>query len=247
MTNFPPQLIETMRNAEHIVVLTGAGISAESGVPTFRDAQTGLWAQYDPQELATPEAFARDPKLVWEWYTWRRELLAEAQPNPGHYALVEMAEKASHFTLITQNIDNLHRTAGSDPVIELHGNLARIKGAESGRVYPEQEWKAFSGTPPQEPSSGEYMRPDVVWFGEMLPEDKIIPAIEASMACDVYFSIGTSSVVHPAASLVVNAIRNRATVIEINPNETPVTAYATYAIAAPSGEVLPDLVTAVWG
>lgn len=247
MATLSPQLIDQVRKAQHIVVLTGAGISAESGVPTFRDAQTGLWAQYDPQELATPDAFARDPKLVWEWYAWRRELVAEAKPNAGHYALVEMAKHAPKFTLITQNIDNLHQEAGSDPIIELHGNLKRIKGAKSGRIYPKQQWETFSGTPPQDPTSGEYMRPDVVWFGEMLSEHQLSAAIDASLSCDIYFSIGTSSVVHPAASLVVNAIRNHAKVVEINPNETPLTDHATHAIAAPSGEILPDLVTAVWG
>ncbi len=242
---FPPQIIEALQQAKHIMALTGAGTSAESGVPTFRDAQTGLWAQYDPQELATPDAWARNPQLVWEWYTWRRNLVAEARPNAGHYALAKMAQHANQFTLVTQNIDNLHQEAGSSNVIELHGNLRRIKGANSGCVYP--NWEAFTGSPPQEPVSGEYMRPDVVWFGEILPEVQLLSAIEASQACDVYLLIGTSSLVHPAASLVVNALRNQATVIEINPNPTPITEYATYAIPHPSGEILPALVTAVWG
>ena len=246
MTNeIPPILIETLRNAQHIVVLTGAGTSAESGVPTFRDAQTGLWAQYDPQELATPQAFARNPQLVWEWYSWRRDLVAQAKPNPGHFALAEMAKHAPKFTLITQNIDNLHQQAGSQPVIDLHGNIQRVKGVTSGRLYP--NWQAFPGTPPQDPQSGELMRPDVVWFGENLPETQLEAAIEASQTCDVYFSIGTSSLVQPAASLVVNAIRNKAAVIEINPNPTPLTDYANYVIPQPSGEVLPALVQAVWG
>src|SRR5690606_17163074 len=130
----PQSLVEQLQQAQHVVVLTGAGISAESGIPTFREAQTGLWAQYDPQELATPEAFRRQPQLVWEWYTWRRELIGQAKPNPGHFALAEMARHVPQFSLITQNIDNLHQDAGSQAVLELHGNIRRTKCFREGTL-----------------------------------------------------------------------------------------------------------------
>ena len=254
----PPSLVTALRPTRHIAVLTGAGVSSESGVPTFRDAQTGpsalpsvagqaLWAQYDPHELATPEAFQRNPKLVWEWYAWRRELVSQARPNPGHIALVEMglrlASLDAHFTLITQNVDGLHRQAGSENVIELHGNIHRTKCFREGIVIDERP--DTGETPPRCPWCGGLLRPDVVWFGEALPRDALSAAINAAQTCDVFFSIGTSSLVQPAASLPYLASEHGAITVEINLDETPLTRDVKYSLRGKAGEVLPELVTAV--
>ncbi len=237
-----------MSTASHIAVLTGAGVSAESGVPTFRDAQTGLWAKYRPEELATPDAFRRNPKLVWEWYAWRRERVAQADPNPGHLALAEMESRVPQFTLVTQNVDGLHRRAGSRNVIELHGNITRTKCFREDVVV--ETWADTGEVPPRCPRCGGLLRPDVVWFGESLPAepaDALEAAIEASRSCAVFFSMGTSSVVEPAASLPYEALRRGAVVVEINPAETPLTPRATFVLRGPAGEVLPKLVRAVRG
>lgn len=244
MIDLPPDLINLLRAAKHIAVLTGAGVSAESGIPTFREAQTGLWAQYDPQDLATPEAFVRNPKLVWEWYAWRRELVSRAQPNPGHIALAQMAKHVPRFTLITQNVDGLHQLAGSRAVIELHGNLQRIKCFREDSVI--DEWVDTGEVPPRCPRCGDRLRPDVVWFGEMLPREALQAASDAATTCDLFFSIGTSGLVEPAASLARLAMQHGAKVIEINPVATPLTSMVTYALQAPSGQVLPALVAAAW-
>lgn len=244
MIDLPPDLINLLRAAKHIAVLTGAGVSAESGIPTFREAQTGLWAQYDPQDLATPEAFVRNPKLVWEWYAWRRELVSRAQPNPGHIALAQMAKHVPRFTLITQNVDGLHQLAGSRAVIELHGNLHRIKCCREDSVS--DEWADTGEVPPRCPRCGDRLRPDVVWFGEMLPREALQAASDAATTCDLFFSIGTSGLVEPAASLARIAMQHGAKVIEINPIATPLTSLVTYALQAPSGQVLPALVAAAW-
>ncbi|MEJ7633074.1 MAG: Sir2 family NAD-dependent protein deacetylase [Rubrobacteraceae bacterium] len=164
----PSELVEALREARSVAVLTGSGISAESGVPTFREAQTRLWERYDPQQLATPEAFARVPKLVWEWYEWRRELVEKAHPNPGHRALAQLEALVPDFTLITQNVDGLHARAGSQNVIELHGNILRTKCSVEGMSVEEYENDA---SPPLCPNCGAPLRPDVVWFGEMLPHE----------------------------------------------------------------------------
>ncbi len=236
-------LINAVRAARHIAVLTGAGISAESGVPTFREAQTGLWAQYDPLELATPEAFRRNPKLVWQWYEWRRGLVSKAQPNPGHVALVELESHlsfdASRFTLITQNVDGLHQRAGSRNVVELHGNINRTKCFDEDVVI--ESWEETGDAPPRCPRCGGPLRPDVVWFGEMLPQRALASAVEAVSSCDVFFSIGTSALVQPAASLPYTALERGAIVVEINPDETPLTREATYALRGSAGVILPVL------
>jgi len=240
--DLPPGLIDALRSAGHTVVLTGSGISAESGVPTFREAQTGLWARFDPQELATPEAFELDPKLVWDWYDWRRKLVAEARPNPGHVAIAEMERFFSELILVTQNVDGLHQRAGSRDVIELHGNILRTKCSVEGAVvedYDEGE------TPPCCPSCGAPLRPDVVWFGEMLPYEALEAASEAARASDVFLSAGTSSLVYPAAALPFEALENGATLVEINPGQTPLTPHADYTLRGPAGEVLPLLVGAL--
>lgn len=239
---FDPDLITMFQRARRVVVLTGAGVSAESGVPTFRDAQTGLWENFKPEELATPEAFRRDPKLVWEWYAWRREKVRSVQPNAGHKALAAMAKRFAEFTLITQNVDGLHQRAGSAGVIELHGNITRSKCFEEDIVIP--EWTHTGEVPPRCPQCQGQLRPDVVWFGESLPETAINEAMRASGACDVFLSIGTSSVVYPAAMLPEIALRAGATVVEINPDATPLTPNASFSLRGPSGIVLPDLLRA---
>lgn len=226
------------KSARHIVVLTGAGISAESGIPTFREAQTGLWAQYDPQELATPEAFRRNPKLVWEWYQWRNDLVSNAEPNPGHLALAELEQWAPQFTLITQNVDGLHAAAGSQNVLELHGRINRYKCAAGDGVV--SEWEDDS-IPPKCPKCGGYLRPDVVWFGETLPYEAIEQAVVATQQCDLFFSIGTSSLVHPAASLPLLALEQNVPVVEVNPNPTPLTQQALYVFQEPAAHFLPRL------
>ena len=221
-------------------MLTGAGISAESGVPTFRDALTGLWSKYEPEELATPAAFRANPKLVWDWYAWRRQQVKSVQPNPGHYALAELERRIRTFTLITQNVDGLHRRAGSETVLELHGNIERVKCLDEGTVV--DGWEESEEGVPRCPRCGALLRPDVVWFGEALPEEIFVAAEKASRTCDVFLSIGTSSLVYPAAGLPLTAIASGALVVEINPNATSLTAKATYSFRALAGEFLPELV-----
>ena len=239
-----PDLIQLLRAAKRMAVLTGAGISAESGVPTFRDAQTGLWANYRPEDLATPEAFERNPKLVWEWYAWRRERVQNVTPNPGHLALVEIERRVPAFTLITQNVDNLHQRAGSRNIIELHGNISRVKCFEQN--HPISDWRESGEVPPRCALCGGRLRPDVVWFGENLPEGAFEEALEAAERCNVFFSIGTSALVYPAASLPFAALERGATVVEINPDSTDLTPRATYSFRTRSGEFLPRLTSAVW-
>lgn len=233
----PQELIERLAAARRAAVLTGAGISAESGIPTFRDALSGLWANYDPQELATPEGFARNPKLVWEWYAERRARIAGVQPNPGHLALAALEQRFEQFTLVTQNIDSLHQRAGSRAVVELHGNIARVKCSREEtivREFPDNE------SPPRCPC-GAWLRPDVVWFGEMLPADALARAESAAEHCEVFLSIGTSAQVYPAAELPLRALSAGATVVEINPERTALTRHAHFALPGAAGVVLPQL------
>jgi len=240
------ELIQALRAAQSIVVLTGAGTSAESGVPTFRDAQTGLWARYDPTQLATPEAFQRDPKLVWEWYQWRRELVAKAEPNAGHYALVELQDKVPQLHLITQNVDGMHQRAGSRDVIELHGNIMRTRCAAKGHIV--STWQDTKVPPRCDGCNcNGYLRPDVVWFGESLPMFALQKAEQVAAQCDVLLSVGTSGLVYPAAGLPDIALQEGATVVEINPQATPLTTRASYALQTTSAVALPALLTAVWG
>jgi NAD-dependent deacetylase len=242
--SIPDELAGSLRLARRVVILTGAGISAESGVPTFRQAQTGLWAQYDPEELATPQAFRRNPKLVWDWYSWRRELVAKAMPNDGHLALATMESLVPEYTLITQNVDGLHQRAGTSNIIELHGNLNRIKCANEGRTV--SEWREIGGHPPVCPWCGGYLRPDVVWFGESLPSDALNRAVQVARQAEVFLTIGTSGIVYPAASLPQEAVHLGAVGVEINPEVTPLSQQMTYIIRGPSGEVLPALLAATW-
>jgi NAD-dependent deacetylase len=239
LQDFPADLIQLLRAAPRIVALTGSGISAESGVPTFREAQTGLWTRYDPQQLATPEAFARDPHLVWEWYEWRRDLVATAAPNRGHEALAALERRIPNFTLVTQNVDGLHARAGSRNVVELHGSILRSKCSLEDEVTEPEDHD--ESVPPLCPSCGAFLRPDVVWFGEALPPGALEVASEAARGCELFFSIGTSSVVYPAAALPYEALEHGATVVEINPSETPLTRHATFVLKGTAGEIFPRL------
>jgi NAD-dependent deacetylase len=243
----PPLAIEYLRSADSIVVFTGAGISAESGIPTFRDAMSGLWSKFDPVDLATPEAFDRDPKLVSQWYDERRCQVANCQPNAGHIALANLeriAENlAKRFTLITQNVDRLHQAAGSSNVIELHGTLWVWRCLDCARES-EERGGAFESYPLKCPCGG-LRRPGVVWFGEQLPASAMLRAARATDACDLFLSIGTSSVVYPAAGLIEQAIGHGAKVVEINPQPTPFSDKVHCSIRANSGEALPRLLQEV--
>ncbi len=236
---FPSELLSLLRAAERVAVLTGAGVSAESGVPTFRDAQSGLWARFAPQDLATPEAFRRNPALVWDWYAYRRGLVAAAFPNPAHYVLARWEARFPRFALITQNVDGLHREAGSRAVIELHGNIRRVKCSLCGRQA--ETWEDAKEKPPRCGVCGGLLRPDVVWFGEALPGEALARAMQAASEAQVFFSIGTSAVVEPAASLPRLARRQGAVLVEINPETTPLSPAADYAFRGKAGVVLPAL------
>lgn len=240
----PTEMIDLLRNARSVAVLTGAGISAESGIPTFRDSQTGLWAKYNPHELATPEAFATNPQLVMDWYRWRRNLVAKASPNPGHYALVEIEARVPEFILITQNVDHLHQIAGSKNIVELHGSLQKLRCSNRQCDYHTPQWP--EDILPTCPRCAALLRPDIVWFGEMLPQQAISRALQASQNCDVFFSIGTSGVVEPAASLPYEALRSGASLVEINPQLTPASVYTKFSYPFSAGIFLPALVAAVW-
>jgi NAD-dependent deacetylase len=230
-----------LAEAGAVVALTGAGISKDSGLPTFREAQSGLWARYRPEDLATPEAFARQPDLVWRWYAWRRELVAQARPNPGHDALAAMQRLVPSFTLVTQNVDGLHRRAGSTGVLELHGDITRIRCSACHTVHE----LYGGGEPPCCDACGAFLRPDVVWFGEMLPERALAQAAAAAAECDVLLSIGTSGLVYPAAGLVTIAARAGALVVFVNPDDDAVPAGALH-LAGGASEVLPLLLSAAW-
>jgi len=240
---FDGDLIAALRDARFIAVLTGAGISAESGLATFRDAQTGLWARFDPRELATPSAFARNPKLVWDWYAWRREHVAAARPNAGHLALAELEQRVPEFALITQNVDGLHQRAGSRNPIELHGNITRVKCSREGAIV--RHWDARPDAVPHCANCGALLRPDVVWFEEMLPEQALAAADDAARRCNVLLVVGTSAEVYPAAALPALAQRSGAIIVEINPNATPLSATAGYVLRGAAGVVLPALLAAL--
>jgi NAD-dependent deacetylase len=232
-----------LRGARHVCVLTGAGVSAESGIPTFREALTGLWARFSPEELATPEAFARDPAFVWQWYEWRREQVRRAEPNPGHLALAELAGRVPRLTLVTQNVDGLHQRAGSPAVVEFHGNLLRDRCSVDGVVA--QRAPVAPGELPRCAGCGGLLRPDVVWFGEAIPGDALRAALAAAADCDVFLSVGTSSQVQPAAGLADLALGRAACVVEINPEPTGLSRRGAIELAGPSGQLLPALLQAV--
>lgn len=246
------EAVEKLRNAGNLVVFTGAGVSKESGIPTFRDAQTGLWANYAPEDLATREGFLRDPKMVWEWYDFRRNKVWDVAPNDGHHALVRLEawqtqQTGRHFTLVTQNIDNLHHRAGSRAVLELHGNIFRYKCLDRNHpVRLDAEWSKPQDTvPPLCPQCGSYVRPDVVWFGEALPEGVLSQAYQAAESADVMLVIGTSGVVYPAADIPVTARRHGAFLIEINPEPSALSSIMDVFLQGPSGIILAELIEAV--
>ncbi len=256
---------ELLQSAKSICVLTGAGISAESGIPTFRDKQTGLWKNFRAEDLASPSAFARDPKLVWSWYQWRRQLVQDKLPNPAHQALAEWQQKnlassslisssstdisppnRPQITLITQNVDDLHEQAGSD-VIHLHGHLWRNRCHQCDMVYEAADNDSaaiFDDDLILCQHCGGYIRPDIVWFGESLPVEAWQDAEVSAANCEVFMSIGTSSLVYPAAGLAQLAKQNGAKVIEINPNPTP-SSIVDITLAAKAGTLVPLLVASL--
>jgi NAD-dependent deacetylase len=235
----PAALAEALRSAQHVLVLTGSGASAESGVPTFRDAQSGLWEKFDPHELATPEAFLRDPALVWRWYRWRRELVARAKPNAGHYALAKLEERIPRLTLVTQNVDGLHQRAGSSQVTEFHGNLFTTRCFTENCPFGTDDEHAEI---PRCGACGGLLRPGVVWFGEAIPEVALTTSEAAVADCDIFLSVGTSSTVWPAAGLAESARGRGALVVEVNPDETAHSRLSDHALRRKSGEFLPELV-----
>jgi NAD-dependent deacetylase len=232
------QAREWLAKAESVAVLTGAGISAESGIPTFRGA-AGLWRDYKPEDLATPEAFARDPRLVWEWYNWRRELIAKAQPNAAHRALVQIEIRKPRFTLITQNVDGLHDLAGSGKILKLHGDIWRMRCTTCGANFPNRRIP-LPKIPPH-CACGGLARPGVVWFGEPLPDGMMKEAEHAAAAAQVFLVIGTSAVVYPAAGLVPYAKNAGAKVIEINTEPSAMSGVVDCILEGPAGEILPRL------
>lgn len=262
----PAKLREKLSKSQTVVLLSGAGLSAESGIPTFRD-KDGLWNRFNPAELATFEAFSSAPKLVWKWYLWRMHLIANTHPNPGHYAATEMENTFSKFLHITQNVDGLHREAGGRKFVELHGYIFDGKCRFCGKYYPEEVFselfplasKDFLRSIPEEklqeevflkveegnlpicPECGEVVGPGVVWFGENLPEKALNRAFTFSENCDVFIVVGTSGVVQPAASLPLVAKRNGATLVEINPQETPISSYCDFVFRESASSALPKI------
>ncbi len=230
-------LIEVLTRAKHVAVSTGAGISAESGIPTFRGKE-GLWKKYRAEELATPTAFTQNPELVWEFYEWRRGIIAEKAPNPGHEVLARWENVFPVFSLITQNIDGLHQKAGSTDMLELHGNIWKLRCTEEGTVS-ENHQTPLEEVPPLCPDCGAVLRPHVVWFGESLSPTVLHKAFQLSSECDVMFVIGTSALVQPAASLPLSAAEAGAKIVEINPDPTPLTPYADFSFRGKAGEILP--------
>lgn len=234
-----PDARELVKSARRVAVLTGAGISAESGVPTFRGAG-GLWRTFRAEDLATPQAFQRDPKLVWEWYDWRRQWLLTVEPNAGHRALVELEDRLGDgFVLITQNVDGLHDRAGSRRVLKLHGDIWEVRCIECGR-RGRDERAPLPDVPPRCECGG-LLRPGVVWFGEALPEGVFERAMEQALNCDLLLVIGTSAQVYPAAGLVPLALRHGADVIEVNLEETPQSSHVTLSLRGKAGEILPGI------
>ncbi|MDR3613653.1 MAG: NAD-dependent deacylase [Candidatus Obscuribacterales bacterium] len=227
-----------MRSASNMAVLTGAGVSKESGIPTFRDAQTGLWAKYDPQQLASPEGFKNNPELVWQWYDMRRQNLANVQPNAAHIAISALESEFSEFAVLTQNVDGLHQRAGSKHVVELHGNITTFYCFD--RLHPASEIPTGLKQPPV-CHCGSLIRPAVVWFGEALDRSVWRSASQTAIGCEVMLVVGTSALVQPAASLPFDAKQKGAKIIEINPEQTPLTRRADLFIQAPAAIAFPLL------
>jgi NAD-dependent protein deacetylase/lipoamidase len=236
------QLAARISASKRITVLTGAGVSAASGVPTFRGPQ-GLWRNFRPESLATPEAFHRDPKLVWEWYNWRREILATKKPNRAHEVLANWSRRFPEFRLITQNVDGLHERAGTQNVIRFHGSIWEVLCLNRCDAAPSRWWDEtvpYPEIPPRCPHCGGLIRPGVVWFGEGIEEDVMRQSIEA-LDCDVFFTIGTSSLVYPAASLVHEAKARGAYTVEINVEATRASEQLDLALQGPAEKILDEI------
>jgi NAD-dependent deacetylase len=232
--------VRWLADARRVVASTGAGMSKESGIPTFRDARNGLWARYDPEELATERGFRANPRLVWSWYAERRRRIAACEPHAGHRALAAMESRLPSLTVVTQNIDGLHAAAGSADVVELHGAIRRVKCLDAHHPFagapPDAE-----GDPPPCPRCGSPLRPDVVWFGEALPREATERAWTLAGTCDVMLVVGTSGLVYPAADLPRVAKRAGARIVEVNPEPSGVTPVADVFLRGPAGEVRPRL------
>ncbi len=236
-----------LRDAERVAVFTGAGVSAESGIETFRQPQTGLWARYDPMELAHVDALARDPETVTRWYHWRFSKCADAKPNPGHNAIAQLQRSkraaGGDVYVVTQNIDGLHQAGCAEDVIELHGSILRWRCQDTGSMRAIEEVD-FSAFPPRSESGG-ILRPDIVLFGEMLPEAALEAAERAVHSCDVFLTIGTSAVVYPAAGYIEMAISRNLPTVEINPDATPMSSHVTHRLSGASGQILPMLLASM--
>jgi len=243
------QAAEYIRNGKKLVIFTGAGASKESGIPTFRDAMDGVWEKFDPEELGTPQGFQQNPQRVWDWFAYRREMAANAQPNAGHIALAQIEGIAPEAVIITQNVDDLHERAGSKNVLHLHGSLFRHKCFDDCQGKPTlidlDSLEDKDASPPKCPHCGAYVRPDVVWFREMLPEDILQAAYDWSDVCDVMLVVGTTGLVTPAARLPYMAKQNGAKIIEVNPAYSMITRYAHIKFETGAGEALTLLVDAL--
>ncbi len=235
-------LAERLAEADAVTVLTGAGVSVASGVPTFR-GEEGLWRKYHPEDLATVEAFSRDPRLVWEWYDWRRQRIAACEPNPAHQVLADWSRRFRQFTLVTQNVDGLHERAGTRNVIRFHGSIWRVRCARGCAASP-PEWDELTVPLPELPPRCPYchglVRPAVVWFGEPLDAEALDRAT-AAVRCEVFLAIGTSAVVFPAATLIYSARQYGAFAVEINPESTPASTQVDLALRGPAEELLPEI------
>ena len=238
--NISEKLRLLLHSTESMCVLTGAGISAESGVETFRGSH-GLWSKLKPEELADFDAFMRNPELVWEWYNYRKNIIHNVKPNPAHFALSRLQELVKDFTLVTQNIDNLHMRSGSKNVLELHGNIERSYCIGCGEFFANVEVTSENKVPHCQFCNG-IIRPDVVWFGEMLPEGVFEAATDAANRCELFLTVGTSAVVYPAAHLPLIARKNGAYVVEINMERTEISRNVNETLLGKAGEILPQLV-----
>ncbi len=232
------ELINKLKNANSVVFFTGAGISAESGIPTFR-GKDGIWNKLKPEELANFDAFLRNPEMVWEWYNHRKQIVHQSKPNAGHLAMAEMQDLIPTVTIITQNIDNLHRRAGSKIIYELHGNIERNYCIKCGKKYNDE--LIFSGKIPTCQCGG-LIRPDIVWFGEYLPQDQFQLAEEAAKKADVFFVVGTSGIVYPAAGIIFTALDSGSYIVEINVDETVISNNADKSFFGEAGKILPQII-----
>jgi NAD-dependent deacetylase len=236
MLELNKQDINKIKNANHIVFFSGAGMSAESGIATFR-GKDGIWNKFKPEELANFNAFMKNPNMVWEWYNYRRDIIRHSHPNSGHMAIAEFQKYFPKITVITQNVDNLHRRAGSKNIFELHGNIERNYCIQCGKFYNDIN----ESLKIPKCKCGGLIRPDVVWFGEYLPEDQFKGAEEASLECDIFFVVGTSAVVYPAASLIYMAKQSGAFTIEVNIEKTEIGSFSDISLIGKAGIILPAI------